>query len=307
VNPAIGNVPADVPAAASDTYLSNLKTVTRGTGRLFLFAGDQKVEHLNDDFFGEGIADDDAEPEHLFRIASEGPIGAFATQIGLLARFGLDYPDVPYVAKLNAKTHLQRPADADPRSLAWATVADALTLRERGLPIVGVGFSVYPGSEFESEHFAQASRICIDAHQAGLLAILWAYPRGKAVTDEKDPHVIAGAAGLGAALGADFCKVNYPGGSPADFAEAVRAAGRTKVISAGGGSVGVGEFLGTLHDQIHIAGASGNATGRNIHQKPLAEAVQMTYAVAAVTNGDWSVEDALAVYEGTKSYEPPPR
>ena len=33
----------------------------------------------------------------------------------------------------------------------------------------------------------------------------------------------------------------------------------------------------------------------------------MTYAVAAVTNGDWSVEDALAVYEGTKTYQPPAR
>ena len=35
----------------------------------------------------------------------------------------------------------------------------------------------------------------------------------------------------------------------------------------------VKDFLITLHDQIHVSGTSGNATGRNIHQKPLEEAV----------------------------------
>ena len=47
------------------TYEANLELVTKGTNkRLALFAGDQKVEHLNDDFFGETktgpIAPDDA-------------------------------------------------------------------------------------------------------------------------------------------------------------------------------------------------------------------------------------------------------
>jgi len=56
-----------------------------------LFAGDQKVEHLNDDFFGEGISGDDADAEHMFRIASRGRVGIFATQLGLVARYGNDY------------------------------------------------------------------------------------------------------------------------------------------------------------------------------------------------------------------------
>ena len=45
-------VPADVPAAKADMYISNLLEMTRSTGKLMLFAGDQKVEHLNDDFYG---------------------------------------------------------------------------------------------------------------------------------------------------------------------------------------------------------------------------------------------------------------
>ncbi len=43
-------IPLDVPYPAVDTFIANYQRVTRGTGRLMLFAGDQKVEHLNDDF-----------------------------------------------------------------------------------------------------------------------------------------------------------------------------------------------------------------------------------------------------------------
>lgn len=53
-----------------------------------LFAGDQKVEHLNDDFYGDDIHPDDADPEHLFRIAAKAKIGLFASQLGLVARYG---------------------------------------------------------------------------------------------------------------------------------------------------------------------------------------------------------------------------
>jgi fructose-bisphosphate aldolase/6-deoxy-5-ketofructose 1-phosphate synthase len=126
------------------------------------------------------------------------------------------------------------------------------------------------------------------------------------VPDERDPHIIAGATGLAATLGADFVKVNYPkvkDGSPAEaFREAVRAAGRTRVITAGGSSTDVRAFLQMLHDQIVVAGAHGSATGRNIHQKPLAEAVRMTQAISAITYGGLTVDDAVAVYEGRTPY-----
>jgi fructose-bisphosphate aldolase/6-deoxy-5-ketofructose 1-phosphate synthase len=58
----------------------------------------------------------------------------------------------------------------------------------------------------------------------------------------------------------------------------------------------VKSFLQRLHDQIHISGASGNATGRNIHQKPLDEAVRFCNAIYAITVEDASVEVALKIY-----------
>ncbi|AGF96143.1 beta/alpha barrel domain-containing protein [Methanosarcina mazei] len=296
-------VPLDVPKAMRETYIKNYMEITKESGKLMLFAGDQKVEHLNDDFFGPEVPEDDADPEHLFRIAAQSKIGVFATQLGLIARYGMDYKDIPYLVKVNSKTNLVETEQADPFSNLWYDIDQVAEFRENsGLNILGVGYTIYLGSEFEAEMLVQAAQVVYDAHQHGMLSVLWIYPRGAAVKDEKDPHLIAGATGVGACLGSDFVKVNYPkkeGEKSAEiFKEAVKAAGRTKVVCAGGSSDEAEAFLKKLHDQIHISGAQGNATGRNIHQKPLDEAVRMCNAVYAITVEDASVEDALRIYSG---------
>jgi len=267
-----------------------------------LFAGDQKAEHLNDDFIGPGIDPQDCDPEHLFKIAERAKIGAFASQLGLIARYGMDYPDVPYLVKLNSKTNLIKPTQADPNSPQWIDVGQVVRFKESsGLDILGVGYTVYLGSEHEGQMLSQAAQIVWQAHQAGLVTVLWIYPRGKAVKDERDPHLIAGAAGVAATLGSDFVKVNYPskdGIIPAEaFREAVLAAGRTGVVCAGGGSTEARSFLQRLYDQIHISGAAGNATGRNIHQRPLSEAVRLCNAIYAVTVEDASTDEAYSIYQ----------
>jgi fructose-bisphosphate aldolase/6-deoxy-5-ketofructose 1-phosphate synthase len=297
------SVPADVPDEVRETYIDNFSTITKGTGRLMLFAGDQKIEHLNDDFYGDGIHQDDAEPEHLFRIASQGRIGVFATQIGLVARYGRDYPEVPYLVKLNSKTHLVKTAQKDPASPMITTVAQVVALRNQtGLKIAAVGYTIYLGSEFEAQMLAEAAQAVLEAHQHGLLTVLWIYPRGAAVKDEKDPHLIAGATGVAACLGSDFVKVNAPKkeGTASAFLlkEATLAAGRTKVVCAGGSSVDEAKFLKELYEQIHNGGCAGNATGRNIHQKSLEEAVRMCNAISAITIDGASLEDALALLKG---------
>ncbi|HAR95776.1 MAG TPA: aldolase [Deltaproteobacteria bacterium] len=295
-------VPLDVPKAMRDAYIENYLTITRGTGRLMLFAGDQKVEHLNDDFFGEGITRENNHPEHLFRIASQAKIGVFATQLGLIARYGADYRDVPYMVKLNSKTNVVKTSQAEALSQMLYDVQQVIEFRnESGLPIHGVGYTVYIGSEYEATMLYEAAQIVYEAHRYGLITVLWMYPRGKAVKDELDPHLIAGAAGVAACLGSDFAKVNYPKKAGLDPAEALKeateAAGRTRMICAGGSSDAPEEFLRKLHDQIHISNAAGNATGRNIHQKPLSEAVKMCNAIYAVTVEDKSVDEAIRIYK----------
>lgn len=114
--------PLDVPKSMRESYIKNYLTITRNSGRLMLFAGDQKVEHLNNDFYGEGIHTDDSNPEHLFKIASQAKIGIFATQLGLIAKYGMDYPNVPYLIKLNSKTNLVKTSQSEPLSQQWIDV-----------------------------------------------------------------------------------------------------------------------------------------------------------------------------------------
>jgi fructose-bisphosphate aldolase / 6-deoxy-5-ketofructose 1-phosphate synthase len=295
--------PIDVPEGKRGEFEERMKLATHDTGRLMLFAGDQKVEHLNSDFHGEGISQDDADPEHLFRIASRASIGVFATQMGMIAKYGNDYKDIPYLVKLNSKTNLVKESIDDPRSHSWYTVEDVVRFKENsGLKIMGIGYTVYNGSLYEGKMLHEAAQAVFQAHQHGLFAVLWMYPRGKGVEDDKSPHLIAGAAGTALCLGADFTKVNYPKPKEGDRAEslkeAVIAAGKTKLICAGGGSIDVKVFLQTLHDQLHVSGTSGNATGRNIHQKPIDEAVRFANAVSALTYDNKSVEESFAIYEG---------
>lgn len=304
-------VPADVMPEARDVYVDNYMKATRGTGRLMLFACDQKVEHMNKDFYdgGKAISLDDAEPEHLFKIGKEGVIGVLAGQRGLIAQYANDYPEINYLVKMNSKTNLVGTKQEDPYSPQLYDLGDVLAMREAGVNIVGLGYTIYLGSEYEATMMAEAGELIAQAHANGLLVVLWIYPRGKAVTAEKDPDLIAGAAGVALCLGADFVKVNPPKPEGEDTRtpyEALKvssmAAGRTGLVCAGGSTVDAETFLTQLYNQIHVGGACGNATGRNIHQRSLDEAVRLTKAISAITLGDYSVADAMEVFEGKKDY-----
>ena len=305
-------VPVDVSPEMRETYVDNYMKATRGTGRLMLFACDQKIEHLNKDFYdyGEEIDLADCEPEHLFKIADQGICGVMAGQRGLIARYAADYPNINYLVKMNSKTNLVKTAQEDPYSPMLHGLDAVLAMRDAGVNIVGLGYTIYLGSEYESTMMAEAGELIAEAHAEGLLVVLWIYPRGKAVTAEKDPDLIAGAAGVALCLGADFVKVNPPKTegddtrTPAEaLAIASKASGRTGLVCAGGSTVDAETFLTQLYDQIHTGGACGNATGRNIHQRSLDEAVRLTRAISAVTLADYTAADALAVFNGTKEFE----
>ena len=300
-------VPADVMPEARDEYITNYLKATRETGRLMLFACDQKIEHLNKDFYGEGIDIADLDPEHLFKIGSEGVCGVLAGQRGLVAQYAADYPEINYLIKMNSKTNLVGTKQEDPYSPQLYDLDAVLAMKEAGVNIVGLGYTIYLGSEYEATMMAEAGELIAQAHANGLIVVLWIYPRGKAVTAEKDPDLIAGAAGVALCHGDDLVKVNPPkpedGRTPAEALKvASTAAGRTGLVCAGGSTVDAETFLTQLYDQIHVGGADGNATGRNIHQRSLDEAVRLTKAISAITLADWAVADALAVFNGEKDF-----
>lgn len=300
-------IPLTVPSSKLREYRKNLNLATIGSGSLLLFAGDQKVEHLNDDFVGKGIISEDANPEHLFQIASAAPIGVFATHLGLIAHYGADYPKVPYLVKMNGRTNLSKNSE-QLMSKAWLSVNDVVEFKKQtNLNILGVGYTVYLGGEKETKMLKEAAEIVREAHKNGLLAVIWMYPRGKNINEE-NIHTIAGGAGVAAALGADFVKVKYPYNDKAkttaeNFKEVTKAAGRTKVICVGGSKQDAKELITYAWNQKNISGSCGLAVGRNLHERSLKDAVLLATALSLIINHDASLEDALAVYSGKKKID----
>mgnify|MGYP002534256538 CR=1 FL=1 len=126
-------VPADVMPETVELYIDNYMAATRGTGRLMLFACDQKIEHLNKDFHGEGIDPADGDPEHLFQIGDQGTIGVLAGQRGLIAQYARDYPNINYLVKMNSKTNLVGTKQEDPYSPQLYDLDAVLAMKEAGV------------------------------------------------------------------------------------------------------------------------------------------------------------------------------
>lgn len=291
-------IPLTVPKNKRSEYFSNYKLATKASGKLLLFAGDQKVEHLNDDFFGPGISPEDNDPEHLFKVAQAIPGSVLATHIGLLSRYGEDYKELPFILKVNGKTNLDDEKDA-PYNAAWLDLEKIIRFKNQsGLKIVGLGHTIYLGSKQEAKMLKEAADMVIAAHQAGILAVIWMYPRHPKIKNEEDYHLLAGGAGVAASLGADFVKVKYPYKTATTdqkakaFQQVVEAAGRTKVICVGGSKIKSEDLLRHLARQLKN-GSAGLAIGRNLHQRSLAEASLLGKAISAMLHSQATEVEAV--------------
>jgi class I fructose-bisphosphate aldolase len=133
------------------------------------------------------------------------------------------------------------------------------------LGAVGVGYTIYVGSEHEEEMMVEFRRICDEAHAKNLIVIVWMYPRGSHVEGkENTKDVVAYAARIALELGADFAKLPYTGDSES-FAWVVKSAAATKVLVQGGSKKEEMELLKEVGEFMSV-GASGLAIGRNVWQ-----------------------------------------
>ncbi|HXW86586.1 MAG TPA: aldolase [Candidatus Bathyarchaeia archaeon] len=282
-------IPADVPSAQEQQFIKNYNAITCETDRVFFFACDHKIEHLSRE-----------RPEHFFYVAKTARV-AMATHLGLIARYGRQHKDVVYIAKLNGKTNFVRPDMADPLSAPCWTVADVVTVaKNSGICLAGIGLTIYLGSIHEENMLSWAAQTIFHAHQQGLVAIVWAYPRGKAVTHETDGNSIAGAVGVAVSLGADVVKIKVPEAGKVSrisaFHDIVASAGNTKVIYGGGEKKDERLLLKELDTYLHEGGVQGISLGRNIFQRPLDQAVALSTVVAQMVYQDVAYEVALSTY-----------
>jgi|HubBroStandDraft_1064217.scaffolds.fasta_scaffold04418_7 class I fructose-bisphosphate aldolase len=263
-----------------------------GGGTLLVLPIDQGLEHGPVDFFSNPDALD---PQYQYELAKEGKFSAIALHIGLAEKYFHEYAgEVPLILKLNGKTAI--PSDAQPFSPLTGSVEDAVRLGADA-----VGYTVYVGSPAQDRDFQQFSEVRRRAERLGMPVIVWAYPRGEAVDrkgGKESLYAIDYAARVALELGADVVKVNYPVASEKDtqspapyntlklppgeaFRKVVESAGRSLVLVSGGEKVGDADLLAKVRSSMD-AGATGIIFGRNLWQRPRAEALHLTRELHAI-------------------------
>jgi class I fructose-bisphosphate aldolase len=230
----------------------NLNRITT-KGKAVFLAYDHGMEHGPSDFNEKNV-----DPEFILNIAYEARFNAVIFQKGVAEKYWQGkYRHIPLIIKLNGKAKI---AGGEPYSAQNCSVEEA-----KKLGASAVGYTIYLGSERDWEMMEHFGKIVEEAHQEGLPAIAWVYPRGKAVKDPHLPEITAYAARIALELGADIAKLHYCG-SEECFRWAVQSAGRCKVVLSGGPKTEkFEEFLDTLQ-AVMRTGAVGVAVGRNVWQ-----------------------------------------
>lgn len=228
--------------------LSTLST----NGKMIFLACDQGMEHGPEDFNEQNV-----NPEYIFNIAVEAGLNAVIFGKGIAEKYYPDYRDrIPLIIKLNGHSRFNKPNSWGPQN---CTVAEA-----KEIGAAAVGYTIHLGSLNEPEMFREFGRISREAHEMGLPAIAWVYPRGPEIQNEKSVEMTAYAARVGMELGADIVKVYNPGDVGA-LRWVGMAAGRTKVVISGGDHVSPEEYAAQV-EMIMEAGLAGVAVGRNVWQ-----------------------------------------
>jgi class I fructose-bisphosphate aldolase len=225
-------------------------------GRGILLAYDHGFEHGPVDFDEKSV-----DPVWVMDIADSGYFTGVVCQKGIAAKYyDKNVRKVPLILKLNGQTSFHK--DEEPISLQNCTVDEAVSLGA-----VGVGYTIFVGSDHEQEMIKEFSTIEKEAHTKGLIVIGWMYPRGKHVKNETSKETLAYAARLGLELNADAVKIKYTGETES-FKWVVESAGKAKVFVVGGPKMeNIEELIGNAKEIIE-AGAVGFAIGRNIWQSP---------------------------------------
>ncbi|MFA5259374.1 MAG: hypothetical protein WC402_04855 [Candidatus Pacearchaeota archaeon] len=230
----------------------SLKKITKKGKALFL-AYDQGLEHGPTDFDDKNV-----DPNYIIEIAKKGKYTALIFQKGIAEKYGKEIKKskVPLIIKLNGKTSLIK---GEPISRQLCSVDEAIKLGA-----VAVGYTIYFGSEHESEMLSEFENIQREAHKKGLPVIVWAYPRGKGTEGKPSSELMAYGARASLEIGADIVKLVY-NGNPSALEWAVKSAGKTKVVIAGGAKENEKGFLFETKT-ILKSGAIGLAIGRNVWQ-----------------------------------------
>ncbi|MGD1276958.1 MAG: class I fructose-bisphosphate aldolase [Tepidisphaeraceae bacterium] len=271
-----------------------------GTGYVSILPVDQGIEHSAGASFAPNPIYFD--PENIVKLAIEGGCNAVASTLGVLGACSRKYAHkIPFLVKLNHNEFLTYPNKFD--QILFGNVKQAFDLGA-----AAVGATIYFGSDESSRQIQEVSRLFAEAHQLGMVTVLWCYLRNAAFkTPEKDFHVAADLTGqanhLGVTIEADIIKQKLPennGGynalkfgktskkvysdlTPGDhpielcrYQVANCYLGRSPLINSGGAS-GENDFAEAARTAVinKRAGGMGLISGRKAFQRPMSDGIKL--------------------------------
>ena len=293
------------------TVLRNLQTMfghgrLAGTGHLSILPVDQGIEHAAGASFAPNPIYFD--PENIAKLAIEGGCNAIASTLGVLGSISNRYAHkIPFILKFNHNELLTYPATFD--QVVFGSMEQAFDMG-----CVGVGATIYWGSDGAGRQLQEVSAAFERAHDLGMFTVLWCYLRNPAFKkDGVDYHDAADLTGqanhLGATLQADIVKQKLPtkndgytaikfgkthdkvysdltSAHPIDLCRyqvVNNYMGRVGLINSGGASGGHDLQDVTVTAVINKrAGGTGLISGRKSFQKPMKDGVELLNTIQDV-------------------------
>jgi class I fructose-bisphosphate aldolase len=277
------------------------------TGYVSILPVDQGIEHSAGASFAPNTAYFD--PENIVKLGIEGGCNAVASTLGVLGSVARKYAHrIPFILKVNHNEFISYPNTYD--QIRFASVKQAFDMGA-----MGVGATIYFGSEESKRQLQEVTEMFQRAHELGMFTVLWCYLRNAAFkTKEADYHLAADLTGqanhLGVTIEADIIKQKLPeanGGYTAiNFGKTHKAVysqltsdnpidltryqlancymGRSGLINSGGASSGESDLKEAVKTAVinKRAGGMGLISGRKAFQRPMKEGVALLNAIQDV-------------------------
>jgi fructose-bisphosphate aldolase, class I len=271
-----------------------------GTGKMVILPVDQGFEHGPARSFAPNPPAYD--PRYHFELAIASGCNAYAAPLGFLEAGAREFAGaIPLILKVNDHDVLLD--EKDPHQALTGGVSDALRLG-----CVGIGFTIYPGSQHRLEMYQQIRAYAEEAKRVGLVVVIWSYPRGSGLSKEGETAIdVCGyAAQIAAQLGAHIIKVKLPSAHieqeaarqvytqeriPLEtLADRVRhvvqcAFNGRRIVIFSGGPADADEVMLDEIRAIRDGGGFGSIIGRNSFQRKKSDAL-------------WLLDTTMQIYAG---------
>jgi class I fructose-bisphosphate aldolase len=269
-----------------------------GTGKMVILPVDQGFEHGPVRSFAPNPPAYD--PHYHFQLAIDAGLSAYASVLGMIEAGADTFAgQIPLILKVNSANTLARNKD----QAVHGSVKDALRLG-----CCAIGFTIYPGSDDQFAMMEEITAMAAEAKAAGLVVVIWSYPRGGDLTKEGETaiDITAYAAHLAALLGAHIIKVKPPTGvifqdaakkvyekekidvstMSARIKHVMQATfnGR-RIVVFSGGEAKDDEGIFTEVKALRDGGANGSIIGRNTFQRPRDKALALLDRIIQIYQG----------------------